>query len=254
MRSIFKTSIIFLCLLTHTLLLVGSTPKKDIDHILVISAYADSNPWSNGFITPIVTMASQDSTIGAYTMNLNMFALQNAKDVDKFEASICEMLPSTPPKIVVFIGNASFVFCDNLNKIWPDIPMLLCGERDYTGPDSLIIQARALTPQQRIPISDLQKTMNLTMLYANLYIEENLQLMKQLIPQMKKVIYIGDGTYICQQNAYDLSETIRQKHPELEYQFISAENTSTDSLFTILRQQDPLTTGFLFSSWLRKKT
>lgn len=137
MGSIFKTSIIFICLLTNTLLLVGSTPKKDIDHILVISAYADSNPWSNGFITPIVTMASQDSTIGAYTMNLNMFALQNAKDVDKFEASICEMLPSTPPKIVVFIGNASFVFCDNLNKIWPDIPMLLCGERDYTGPDAL---------------------------------------------------------------------------------------------------------------------
>ena len=113
-------------------------------------------------------------------------------------------------------------------------------------PGQLIIQARALTPQQRIPISDLQKTMNLTMLYANLYIEENLQLMKQLIPQMKKVIYIGDGTYICQQNAYDLSETIRQKHPELEYQFISAENTSTDSLFTILRQQNPLTTGLLF--------
>lgn len=50
--------------------------------------------------------------------------------------------------------------------------------------------------------------MNLTMLYANLYIEENLQLMRQLIPQMKKVVYIGDGTYICQQNDYDLSETI----------------------------------------------
>lgn len=162
MGSIFKTSIIFLCLLTHTLLSVGSTPKKDLDQILVISAYADSNPWSNSFITPIVTMASQDSTIGAYTIYLNMFALQNAKEVDKFEASICEMLPSSPPKMVVFVGNASFVFCDNLNKIWPDIPMLLCGERDYTGPDSLIIQAHALAPQQRIPISDLQKTMNLT--------------------------------------------------------------------------------------------
>ena len=253
MGSIFKTSIIFLCLLTHTLLSVGSTPKKDLDQILVISAYADSNPWSNSFITPIVTMASQDSTIGAYTIYLNMFALQNAKEVDKFEASICEMLPSSPPKMVVFVGNASFVFCDNLNKIWPDIPMLLCGERDYTGPDSLIIQAHALAPQQRIPISDLQKTMNLTMLYANLYIEENLQLMKQLIPQMNKVIYIGDGTYTCQQNDYDLSATIRKKHPDLEYQFISAENTSTDSLFTILRKQNPLTTGFLFSSWLRKK-
>jgi len=253
MGSIFKVSIIFLCLLTHTLFLAGSTLQKNIDHILVISAYADSNPWSNSFITPIVTMASQDSTIGAYTMHLNMFALKDSKEVDKFEEKICEMLPPSPPKMVVLIGNASFVFCDNLNKIWPDIPMLLCGERDFTGPDSLIIQSHALTPQQRTPISDLQKTMNLTMLYANLYIEENLRLMKQMIPQMKKVIYIGDGTYISQQNDYDLSETIKKKYQELEYQFISAENTSTDSLFTILRQHNPRTTGFLFSSWLRKK-
>lgn len=78
MRSIFKASIIFLCLLTHSLLLVGNNPEKKIDHILIISAYAESNPWSNSFITPIVTMASQDSTIGAYTIYLNMFALQNS--------------------------------------------------------------------------------------------------------------------------------------------------------------------------------
>lgn len=253
MRSIFKASIIFLCLLTHSLLLVGNNPEKKIDHILIISAYAESNPWSNSFITPIVTMASQDSTIGAYTIYLNMFALQNSREVDKFEENIAEKLPASPPKMVVFIGNASFVFCDNLNKIWPDIPMLLCGEREYTGPDSLIIQGHAIPPKLRIPISNLQKKMNLTMMYANLYIEENLQLMKRLIPQMNKVVYIGDATYMCQQNDFDLSEIIKEKHPELEYQFISAQTTSTDSLFTILGRENPRTTGFLFSSWLRKK-
>lgn len=102
-------------------------------------------------------MASQDSTIGAYTIYLNMFALQNSREVDKFEENIAEKLPASPPKMVVFIGNASFVFCDNLNKIWPDIPMLLCGEREYTGPDSLIIQGHAIPPKLRIPISNLQK-------------------------------------------------------------------------------------------------
>lgn len=254
MRSIFKVSILFLCLLTHSFLSAGNLPEKNIKHILIISAYADSNPWSNSFITPIVTMASQDSTIGVYTINLKMFAVQkNSVNVEKFEEGICEKLPQYTPKMVVFIGNASFVFCDNLNKIWPDIPMLLCGERDYTGPDSLIIEAHPLTPQQQIPISDLQKTMNLTMMHAKLYMEENLQLMKQLIPQMKKVIYIADGTYMCQQNNYDLSTIIKEKYPELDYQLISAEDTSTDSLFAILNQQNPRTTGLIFSSWLRRK-
>lgn len=69
------------------------------------------------------------------------------------------------------------------------------------------------------------------MLQANNYMEENLQLMKQLIPRMEKLIYIGDGTYICQQNDYDLSEIIQNKYPGIKYEFISAQNTSTDSLF-----------------------
>ena len=70
---------------------------------------------------------------------------------------------------------------------------------------------------------------------------------------MDKVIYIGDETYICQQNDYDLSKLIREKYPEMGYEFISAKNTSTDSLFSILNQQHLQTTGILFSSWLRAK-
>ena len=96
--------------------------------------------------------------------------------------------------------------------------------------------------------------MNLTMLYANLYIEENLQLMRQLIPQMKKVVYIGDGTYICQQNDYDLSETIRQKHPELEYQFISAENTSTIVFSPFSANKTRSLPDFYFLPGYEKKT
>ena len=127
MRSILKVSILFLCLLPHFFLSAGNLPKKNIKHILIISAYADSNPWSNNFITPIVTMASQDSTIGAYTINLNMFALQKRKgDVEEFKKSIYERLPTHTPKMVVFIGNASFIFCNNLNKIWAH-PIIIGG-------------------------------------------------------------------------------------------------------------------------------
>mgnify|MGYP001272819444 CR=1 FL=1 len=70
--------------------------------------------------------------------------------------------------------------------------MILCGERDYTGPIDSIIQGHPLTEEERIPINSLQDKYNLTMMQANIYMEENLQLMKQLIPQMDKVIYIGD--------------------------------------------------------------
>ena len=69
------------------------------------------------------------------------------------------------------------------------------------------------------------------MMQANIYMEENLQLMKQLIPQMDKVIYIGDETYICQQNDYDLSKLIREKYPEMGYEFISAKTLRPTACF-----------------------
>ena len=253
MKNILKITILTICLLAQTCFLTGSnTNTKNIDYILIINTYADSNPWSNSFINPIIRMASQNNKIGIYAAHLKMLTLKSPNNLKAFEENILKELSFRTPKLVIFIGSASFILCDDIDQKWPGIPMLLCGEHDYTGPENLIAQSHALSPEQHIPISQLQNRFNLTLLHAPNYMKENLQLMQQLIPKMNKVIYIGDGTYTCQQNNHDLSKIMRTKHPEMEYEFISAESTSSDSLFTILSQQDPQTTGFLFSSWLRK--
>lgn len=236
---------------THTL--IGNNAKPDIDHILVINTYADSNPWSNSLINPILDMASKNNKIGVVTAHLKMLAVDNQDDLKKIKESLFQKLPSQTPKLIVMIGCASYILCDELNNQWPDVPMLLCGERDYTGPEELITTGEPITPEQRIPVSNLHEKFNLTFMYAHNYLEENIQLMKQLIPQLENIIYIGDRTYICRQNNYDLSEVLQEKHPELKYQFLSAENISTDSLFTILNHQNQQTTGVLFTSWIRKQ-
>ena len=254
MKNILKITILTICLLAQTCFLTGSnTNTKNIDYIFIINTYADSNPWSNSFINPIIRMASQNNKIGIYAAHLKMLTLKSPNNLKAFEENILKELSFRTPKLVIFIGSASFILCDDIDQKWPGIPMLLCGEHDYTGPENLIAQSHALSPEQHIPISQLQNRFNLTLLHAPNYMKENLQLMQQLIPKMNKVIYIGDGTYTCQQNNHDLSKIMRTKHPEMEYEFISAESTSSDSLFTILSQQDPQTTGFLFSSWLRKE-
>ncbi len=253
MSSNLKALFIILCLQVNTHSLIGNNIETNIDHILIINAYADSNPFSSSLVNPIISMASQNSKIGVYAANLSMFTLQKYQDLKLLEEDIRKKLPHDSPKMIVFIGSPSFILCDLFDRLWPDIPMLLCGERDYTGPDEIIARGQALTPEQCIPISRLQGKYNLTLMHANVYMEENIQLMRQLIPKMNKVLYIGDDTYICQQNNYDLSKIIRDKYPEIKYEFISAQNTSTDSLFTILNQINPNTTGILFSSWYRKQ-
>ena len=106
---------------------------------------------------------------------------------------------------------------------------------------------------ERIPLASLTYKYNITSFPINIYFEENLNLMKQLIPEMKKVLYIGDETYICQQNDYDLSRVIADKYPELDYRFLCARDIGINSLFSILKKVDSKTSGVLFSSWFRKK-
>lgn len=252
MRGIYRAMVITFCLLIHANTSFGNGADQHIDQILIINAYADSNPWSNSIITPIINMAAQDSKIGIYTAHLRMLSLQGPEALKTFEEKICRELSTHIPKLIVFVGSASFILCDDLNRQWPDIPMLLCGERDYTGAEESIAIGKALTPEQRIPISTLQGKYNLTMMPTEAYMEENLQLMRLLIPKMDKVLYIGDETYISRQNDYDLSNIIREKHSGMKYKFISAQDTSTDSLFSILNHIDTQTTGVLFSSWIRK--
>lgn len=252
MKYILGTVIAILCSFTCTDTLYGKSPATDVDDILIINTYTEANPWSNDFITSIVNMASQNSHIGVYTAHMKMLTLDEENKLETFKESLFKSYKN--PKLIVLIGCGSFIMCDELNRQWPDIPMILCGERDYTGPKETMIREHALPRTERIPISDLQKKYNLTLMQSSVYLNENLQLMKQLIPKMDKVMYIGDETYICQQNDYDLSEIIREKYPELDYQFLSAKDIRTDSLFNILNHVNPHTTGVIFSSWLYKSS
>ena len=198
MKYILGTVIAILCSFTCTDTLYGKSPATDVDDILIINTYTEANPWSNDFITSIVNMASQNSHIGVYTAHMKMLTLDEENKLETFKESLFKSYKN--PKLIVLIGCGSFIMCDELNRQWPDIPMILCGERDYTGPKETMIREHALPRTERIPISDLQKKYNLTLMQSSVYLNENLQLMKQLIPKMDKVMYIGDETSSCQQN------------------------------------------------------
>ena len=45
-----------------------------------------------------------------------------------------------PPKLIVLLGTASFILCEDLDRQWPDIPIILCGERDYAGNKDMVLK------------------------------------------------------------------------------------------------------------------
>ena len=68
--------------------------------------------------TPIVNMVARNNKIGIYTAHLKMLT-QDTSKLQSFEENICNELSTHVPSLIVFIGSASFILCDDLNRVWP---------------------------------------------------------------------------------------------------------------------------------------
>ena len=129
---------------------------------------------------------------------------------------------------------------------------MLCAQEDYLDSYEAYIHRQPSTPEERTPLSYLVDPYNLVYLYADLYIPENIRLMKQMIPGMKEFIFIGDGRKVNQDNSVLIEQELNTKYPDIKYKFWSAENMTTNQLLDSLYFVDTKTTGVLFASWFYK--
>lgn len=65
-------------------------------------------------------------------------------------------------------------------------------------------------------MTELADPYNLVLLYSDLYIRKNVELISQMTPDMKKFIFIGDKRFINVTNGAEVREIIRKKYPHVE--------------------------------------
>lgn len=219
--------------------------------ILMINSYSAFHPNSNGIIQMVVDTLSSSKDSEIYVSHMNAFQMKDINDLKNYETSLFRQYSAKRPDILILVGNVSFTLCEDLNRQWPGIDMILCGEKDFTGAKNLILSRKALKPEQRIPIEKLKSRLNITMIQAGSFIDENVRLMKQMLPEMNTFIYIGDGGWLCEQNDYEIRESLRQHDKGMKYMYYSSDKMTADSLNEQLSILDPSKTGILFSSWRR---
>ena len=89
---------------------------------------------------------------------------------------------------------------------------------------------------------------NFTYMHTPVYLKENVKLMTQMIPGMKKLIFLGDGIYPNPEYSRQLENIIKEKYPQLDYQYMSSRTNSLHQLYDSLRNLDKHT-GVLVSTW-----
>ena len=216
-------------------------------YILCINSYTESSPWSSRLISNVTEFVQKDPGITLYVEHLNMLLVENDSILEESKRNIFDKYKGRSPRMLLLLGNSALLLRDEYRKVWGDIPIVLCAQEDYLDSYEAYIHRQPSTPEERTPLSYLVDPYNLVYLYADLYIPENIRLMKQMIPGMKEFIFIGDGRKVNQDNSVLIEQELNTK-----YKFWSAENMTTNQLLDSLYFVDTKTTGVLFASWFYK--
>ena len=221
-------------------------------YILCINSYTESSPWSSRLISNVTEFVQKDPEITLYIEHLNMLLVENDSILEESKRNIFDKYKGRSPRMLLLLGNSALLLRDEYRKVWGDIPIVLCAQEDYLDSYEAYIHRQPSTPEERTPLSYLVDPYNLVYLYADLYIPENIRLMKQMIPGMKELIFIGDGRKVNQDNSVLIEQELNTKYPDIKYKFWSAENMTTNQLLDSLYFVDTKTTGVLFASWFYK--
>lgn len=221
-------------------------------YILCINSYTESSPWSSRLISNVTEFVQKDPGITLYVEHLNMLLVENDSILEESKRNLFDKYEGRSPRMLLLLGNPALLLRDEYRKVWGDIPIVLCAQEDYLDSYEAYIHRQPSTPEERTPLSYLVDPYNLVYLYADLYIPENIRLMKQMIPGMKEFIFIGDGRKVNQDNSALIEQELNTKYPDIKYKFWSAENMTTNQLLDSLYFVDTKTTGVLFASWFYK--
>lgn len=245
------------CLFVSLFLLLQTTKvtandgvRLNNDYVLIVNSHTESTAWSNNIISPVMDHVSA-SGLDVFTEHMNMMVLNEAELLVDFQNYLFKKYQARPPRLLILLDTSTVLLKDGIRKFWGDIPTILCAEQDYIGPSTSYFSKEVLAVEDRIPLSKFLESCNLTFLHSPVYIKENVELMRYVIPNMNRLIFVADGRYINQQLSSDLSRLLKKEYGQISYQFLSAENLTTDQLMEELSCIDNFTTGVLFSSWLQ---
>lgn len=239
---------IFGCLLAHPFTNATSSPPGDKrEYVLIINSYNESSSWSWEIITDITARIEQIENLEVYVEHMNMLLMDQQSDLDNFRANLAREYGKNPPRMLIYIGAPAFTMRDFAEKEWgKGIPSIICAEEDFIGPDKYYVSKQAIPHSERIPLRKLNGEYNLTLLYAPIYLEQTIELMRRMIPEMNRLVFVRDGRYINQQYEEELSKLLQTDYPGMRFTSYKASNMSVDQLLDSLNVTDTRHTGVLF--------
>ena len=244
----FRCLCILLILLGAVHSRLSAHADKTREDVLFLNSINFNLPWAKDVFW-YTHQALQKKNISVKAESLSVPALCNRKEA----AAVVEQLRrkyDVPPRLIVFIGDPGWIVCRELfDDVWKDVPVIITNTRDRLPATlDILLSHEELTESNTVPAYEWRKGYNVTTLGQVYYVKETIGLMRQLMPDMKRLAFISDDRYISEAVRGDVEQAMTGSFPELAFEQLSTRNISTEMLLDTLKSYDK-TTGLIYYSW-----
>lgn len=222
--------------------------------LLIINSYNESAPWSQELITPILLQTSPIEDITADVVHMNGTFIRNDSLYIRMENGIFERFQDKKPDYLVLLGNMAFTLRERILSKWGNIPIVLIGNEDTYAPREYYFTGRPIHISNAItsPLVDLQPQYNFTFIETPYMYKETIDMMVQMLPKMKTIVFAADELYHNQDLDRLIHAYITSKYPNLHYERLIGNERNQNELQAYLLNDEP-ETGMLFSTWFYER-
>ena len=222
--------------------------------LLIINSYNESAPWSQELITPILLQTSPIEDITADVVHINGTFIRNDSLYIRMENGIFERFQDKKPDYLVLLGNMAFTLRERILSEWGNIPIVLIGNEDTYAPREYYFTGRPIHISNAItsPLVDLQPQYNFTFIETPYMYKETIDMMVQMLPKMKTIVFAADELYHNQDLDRLIHAYITSKYQNLHYERLIGNERNQNELQAYLLNDEP-ETGMLFSTWFYER-
>lgn len=241
---------IFMCLICVPVITPAANTNHNLD-VLIVTSYSSNYRWSDRLCDAIVKQVTSRPNSNASVVYMPLVEVNSEGQLDSMLVDLHKTMKYTMPRTVVLVGSSAYVLAEDINKWFPDISILLIGGQNKAFTKQQIIEKNIeKTKAKGLSIEQLRRTCNVAHLLMPIYINETLELMKQLLPKLKNIYYLGGEDMFSKTRNEELANLLKTKDSNINLHTLLSSKIRSDSLISILNTLNPESDAVLYSSWL----
>lgn len=160
------------------------------------------------------------------------------------------------PSALIFISEEAWMFYRimDLRRRWDSIPVVICETRPMILSDyNSFYQKNRFKNADMIPITNSKGIIRATGIYSSNNTFRTVDLIKAIMPEIKTIIYVSDGSYSDEYTLFYLKNDVITFFPDISLKVIHETVSNADSINKVLNNL-PEKTAVLVQSFQPKQT